>query len=224
MFWDNSSRVEKAIVIWALTLVSVALLVVLVALGSAVSDNSSNVASWVQAVGSIAAIAAGFRVARFQLDEQRREQRARDAETERQIKRKQCALLFDRYTALFAFVDTTIEMHETGMYRWPDVVAEMKVQLQAFETLTVRDIPESEDLWNVAFIRTQIVLLLGLLGDPDRKFPSGNVPQQVHDQVARLSRFARFVTDEATERLAELTTVAESELVRKRILLRNVKW
>lgn len=77
---------------WLVTAVAVVMgLVALAAIGPGIDktwmwlgSNSSNIASWVQAVGSIAAIAAGFGVARFQLAEVNRKdaQKALDQDLE----------------------------------------------------------------------------------------------------------------------------------------------
>lgn len=109
MLWGKSSRAEKAVVIWALALATVALLFVLVALGSAVSDNSSNVASWVQAVGSIAAIAAGFGVAERTLKVQQEQQRTRDAESKRVTERMQFLVIADRLSATAAWARAAVD-------------------------------------------------------------------------------------------------------------------
>lgn len=217
MLWEKSSRAEKAVVIWALALASVALLVVLVAFGSAVSDNSSNVASWVQAVGSIAAIAAGFRVARFQVEEQRREQRARDAEIERQTKRKQCALLFERYASLVALAETSIELNEKGFPHWAKTRKELRRIQRVFDVLGVEDLAEAEDFWNAAHVCEQIHSLLESLGDnPVITFVDSAHREATVVQLQKLAESANRVSDEIGERLSALTTSLENELILKR--------
>ena len=56
MGFDSWSLRDKVVMIWGLIIASVALLFVGVSLGNLISENSSNIASWVQAIGSIAAI------------------------------------------------------------------------------------------------------------------------------------------------------------------------
>lgn len=56
MGFDSWSLRDKVVMIWGLVLASATLLFVGVSLGNLISENSSNIASWVQAIGSIAAI------------------------------------------------------------------------------------------------------------------------------------------------------------------------
>lgn len=151
MFWDKSSRAEKAVVIWALTLVSVALLVVLVALGSAVSDNSGNVASWVQAVGSIAAIVAGFGVAERTLKAQHEQQLARDSEAKRVKDRMQYFVIADRLTATDAWAKTVVEQldvkNDDG--EWGNLEQSARTVIDSLRDIAADQIPSAEAIHRV---------------------------------------------------------------------------
>lgn len=56
MLWDKSSWPERVIVIWGLLIASSAVIYVAVSLSNLIFENSSNIADWVQALGSIGAI------------------------------------------------------------------------------------------------------------------------------------------------------------------------
>lgn len=78
--------------------------IVLAAVGSSLGvtwdwlgRNSSNIASWVQSVGSIAAIAAVFVVARFQLRETLRHQEEKEIAAEKQARFASSVVLIDAY-------------------------------------------------------------------------------------------------------------------------------
>lgn len=61
--WDSSSWPERVVVIWGLLIASSAVLYVAVSLSNLIFENSSNIASWVQALGSVVAIfATGYGV------------------------------------------------------------------------------------------------------------------------------------------------------------------
>lgn len=64
MLWDKSSWPERIVVIWGLLIASVAVLFVAVSVSNLISENSSNIANWVQALGSIVAIIATALIAR----------------------------------------------------------------------------------------------------------------------------------------------------------------
>ncbi|HTH11943.1 MAG TPA: hypothetical protein VMA55_20420 [Acidovorax sp.] len=151
MVWDKSSRAEKAVVIWALALVTVALLVVLVALGNAVSDNSSNVASWVQAVGSIAAIAAGFGVAEKTLKAQHEQQLARDTEARRQSERMQYSVIADRLNATAAWAETALDqLVESGAnFNWTTFERSARTVVESLRAIAADQIPSVEVIHRV---------------------------------------------------------------------------
>jgi hypothetical protein len=98
------SLFEKVVAVWVLSLFSVVVVSVFVALGLWISDNSNNVASWVQAVGAIVAIAAGAAAVNWQVRTQ-----ARHAEELRLERVKAVAnALFNCRLALIAFLHTTL--------------------------------------------------------------------------------------------------------------------
>lgn len=71
--WDKSSWPERALAIWALTIASVGMLFVAVSISGLISENSANVASWVQAIGSIVAIASGAGCVYWQMRRQQKD-------------------------------------------------------------------------------------------------------------------------------------------------------
>ncbi|WP_157836612.1 hypothetical protein [Paracidovorax oryzae] len=60
---------QKAIIIWALAIASVAILLVITSLSGLITENSSLIASWVQAIGSIIAIVVGAKAIQWQVKE-----------------------------------------------------------------------------------------------------------------------------------------------------------
>ncbi|WP_343740477.1 hypothetical protein [Delftia tsuruhatensis] len=69
-------------------------------------SNSSNIASWVQAIGSIVAILAGFRVAKFSVEESDRRQAAKEFELYRQKYRKSCWVINDVCSQIWGWADS----------------------------------------------------------------------------------------------------------------------
>lgn len=70
MGFDKWSLRDKAIMVWGLVIATVALVFVGVSLGNVISDNSANIASWVQAIGAL--IMVGISVSIFVIGESRR--------------------------------------------------------------------------------------------------------------------------------------------------------
>lgn len=66
MGFDSWSLRDKIVMSWGLIIASIALIFICVSLGNLISDNSANIASWVQAIGSIAAIGATGYLTRWQ--------------------------------------------------------------------------------------------------------------------------------------------------------------
>lgn len=78
MGFDSWSFRDKIIMTWSLIIASVAVIFVCVSLGNLISDNSSNIAAWVQAVGSIAAIVFTALGTRWQIGKSRKLQEEAD--------------------------------------------------------------------------------------------------------------------------------------------------
>lgn len=83
-----------------------ALLMAYPALWPWLGNNSSHIANWVQAIGSIVAILAGFRVARFSVEESDRRQAAREFELYRQKYRKSCWVINDVCSQIWGWADS----------------------------------------------------------------------------------------------------------------------
>ena len=102
---------DWVVFVWCVGLGLVALVTLWPGWGKAwpwLADNSGNVATWVQAVGSIAAIVAGFRVAEKTLKVQHEQQRVRDAETKRVTERMQYLVIADRLNATAVWAEAAV--------------------------------------------------------------------------------------------------------------------
>ncbi|RYF54993.1 MAG: hypothetical protein EOO27_22265 [Comamonadaceae bacterium] len=168
MFWDKSSRIERVIIVWVLFLGSAALLFVLVSLSALFTENSSTVASWVQAIGSMAAIWLGFKLAAIshlnqkQLnDEHARRQKAiaeaEGLESLRLAKLNDYRIISRRTyvceTFLRAFLKELIKAAETKMLR-----ALISTASRAFQSLQFDDQMAHDHLVLDGLVRTSMLL------------------------------------------------------------------
>lgn len=205
MFWDKSSRAEKAVVIWALVLVTAALLVVLVALGSVVSDNSSNVASWVQAVGSIAAIRMGVWGVQHQLEEQRRERSKELAEAARTEKVGQYEVLRARLLEARAVIVATSSIFGDGEQApHPNKISAHARKMQwlaaVFKNIEPKELPHPA----AVFLRQSLVAML-------------------EDTERNLDLFAEESASGAI-RKAGLTSIGDTAFLAKEVANAGVGW
>lgn len=120
------------------------------------SDNSSNIASWVQAVGSIAAIVAGFRVARFSIEEQHSRQAAKEAEAERQRLRKQYILLGDRMAQAEAWTRSALDSSEHIVSLWKVQESGLVGVLRELNSLNADDFPDPLILFGITRLKIDL--------------------------------------------------------------------
>lgn len=76
MGFDSWSLRDKVVMVWGLVIATVALVFVGVSLGNVLSDNSANIASWVQAIGAL--IMVGISVSIFVIGENRRNEEKKE--------------------------------------------------------------------------------------------------------------------------------------------------
>lgn len=91
------SAFDRVIAVWVCVIASCALIFVFSSLSGIIWENSSTVASWVQAIGSIAAILAGFYLSERTLRVQYEQQIQRDLEEKRYLRRMQYCVLADKF-------------------------------------------------------------------------------------------------------------------------------
>lgn len=94
MKWN---ALDRAIAIWVCLIGTCAVIFVCAGLSGLIFENSSNVASWVQAVGSIVAILSGFLVAERTVKKQHAQQMEKEHEERRIRERIQYYLIADRH-------------------------------------------------------------------------------------------------------------------------------
>ena len=104
-------------------------------------DNSSNIASWVQAFGSIGAIAAGFAVAGYQLVEQRREaaERAKDL-VQRDLSRK-LQLISNRLVVSEAAFNRINAFSKFASPQWQTMSSMAGDMKEIFNSIPSQDVP-----------------------------------------------------------------------------------
>lgn len=93
MGFDSWSLRDKVVMIWGLIIASVALVFVGVSLGNLISENSSNIASWVQAIGSIAAILGVWWQTKTQISAEKTRRREEEVQKARANLRRSSYLL-----------------------------------------------------------------------------------------------------------------------------------
>jgi len=77
------TALDRAIALWVCLIGTCAVIFVCAGLAGLIAENSANLASWVQAIGSIVTIASGVWGVRYQLAAQRKEARQRELAVER---------------------------------------------------------------------------------------------------------------------------------------------
>ncbi len=119
MKFGNIRRCGRYLFIAALVVVAFGIFFGLVRLGHTLSgSDSASYASWVQAIGSIATIAAGFGVASYQLKAANEQQEIRDKEATRARKRSQYLLLSQRVLSIQGWAETTFLRLESSDWSW----------------------------------------------------------------------------------------------------------
>lgn len=157
---------EKVVAVWVLSLFSIVVLAVFVALGLWISENSANVASWVQAVGAIVAIAAGAAAVNWQVRTQ-----AHHAEEARLERVKAVAnALFNCRMALVGFLGNTLT--------WKDATRHADMALWWLRSL------ESMPLHEFPHYRTQTIV--GIVLSEARAF------SETYPSYLRINEFGDF--------------------------------
>lgn len=141
MGFENWSLRDKAIMVWGLAIATVALVFVGVSLGNVISDNSANIASWVQAIGAL--IMVGISVSIFVIGESRRN---KEKEEEMKLLVDEAKFFLIRHGSAFTGVYTYAFGNQLAFYK-PDRSGEGK-SLASFPavTLFMQVIPQIERL------------------------------------------------------------------------------
>lgn len=213
------------ILIWCAILATIALLAIYPGLEKTwcwATRNASNIASWVQAIGSIAAIWGAFRIANLQfLDARNREAHAtadaaaKIAEGERQEKRRKYMLLYDRFhscTTMVEAIDKTVFLRKVEI----DIaIIAVKDLLAIIESITIEDVPDLELVVDVSHFRIRLqVLKYQLLScaesiatennhDKNTKFALDAVAEVVH-----WGKLSRSVCEERLKRTSNKEELA----------------
>jgi len=152
---------ERVTTVWALALGTTALLTIFVGLGVWISDNSANVASWVQAVGSIAAIAAGFGVAWYQVASAQES----DALKTRRAENARCftsaVTLIDAYENAALWASNTVGSIRDRKPYWKAYTITSQSVVEQFQRFDPFDLSDPVDVALVAALRRQIQNLNG---------------------------------------------------------------
>ena len=101
MGFDKWSFRDIFVMIWALSIASIAIIFVCVSLGNLIFENSSNIASWLQAIGGL--IMVGITVALYYLGEKRRDE---ERSEEKQLEVDEAKFYFLNHAGLFMSVPT----------------------------------------------------------------------------------------------------------------------
>lgn len=117
-------------------------------------ENSSNIASWVQAVGSIAAIAAGFAVARFQLAEANRKEAEKLKAEDRANLFSSSVLLADACENGIRWAEATKKLLNQGMAYWAHYLNGSEHVLAYFKNLDSLRLRDPVDIARLAILRS----------------------------------------------------------------------
>lgn len=173
-------------------------------------NNSSNVASWVQAVGSIAAIAAGFAIARYQLARQAKEAVERELEAQRVLKTKQLFLLRGRFEAISTWAEATEKDVQRDKPNWDSAIAFADELLKAFGSLTPNDYPTAVAATIVATVTTNLrgqMVLFALNAKKD--FYSERSMQAMAASLRSIRKSAEVAQAWAEAQIKRVVTAAE---------------
>lgn len=215
---------DRVTTVWALLLGTIALLSVLVGLGIWISDNSANVASWVQAVGSIAAILAGFGIAQYQFVEAARREHEKNVEAERVLLRAKC-LAFGYRLRLFSGWSKTLTAH-AGFYGelWVSWEVDAIHLLEQLGAISVAEFPYPETAHEMSILRARLMAVVQTLRLGTKTLSAGKSQAEISKELAGwarvltnhtspLAEYSQALSDRYLSKAAELSTDTEREQV-----------
>lgn len=144
-----------------------ALLMAYPALWPWLGKNSSNIASWFQAFGSIVAILAGFKVARFSIEESERRQAIRDGEILRQKFRKSCLVIFDVCSQVYGWADPFYRNMDKAAGKQQYFVIGCDNVLSRISNLTPEDFPDPVYIMDLTRLRVQLDIVRYMIAVDD---------------------------------------------------------
>ncbi|WP_312593938.1 hypothetical protein [Comamonas terrigena] len=144
MNFDSWSLRDKIIIIWALSIATTAILFVCVSLGNLLSDNSSTIASWAQAIVSAGAIIAGALGLNWQMREAHRLQLKKEEESDRRGLRRGYLIVAYRFAELKSFSDTTIKRYNLWEDDWNNMKMRFLQVKDEIQKINLSDLPNPD--------------------------------------------------------------------------------
>lgn len=213
MEFDRWRLRDWVVAVWTVTLICLALLTIYPGISVAwgwAKDNASNIASWVQAIGSILAIWGAFRIASYQVDVQR----DRDRESERQSKRRKYMLLYDRFLSCSVLTTAQLNSISLGMRSWKSHLMSTESVLNLLIDLTVEDLPDIELVTDVTNIRIRLESLRYVFSDCiDRNDEYTTPLNEITKAITDLQVFALASADTCVRRMGDISTIEEQRTV-----------
>ncbi|MEQ6309894.1 hypothetical protein ABN448_21945 [Delftia acidovorans] len=125
-------------------------------------ENSSNIASWVQAVGAILTIYFGFKVAKFTIEEGERRHEKREIEATRQRLRKSSFLMVNIYHQIYLWSDNVYVNLDSSNGNWDFFMMGCTNEISRASTLSTEDFPDAIYIMDLTMLRVRLENLLFL--------------------------------------------------------------
>ncbi len=173
--------------------------------------NSSNIASWVQAIGSILTIYFGFKVAQFTIEEGEKRQERRDAESVRQKLRKCFFLVADVCFQLNFCVEYIHKNIDSSDVNWDFYVLRIEDVMSRISALTPDNYPEVIYVMEMTSLRVQLENCLFLM----KKGPveDKDALALIKNEFLRLAKQSQSILREMLQGAKKYSTQGEIDLV-----------
>lgn len=134
-------NIDRFIAVWACFLVTCAIVFVCAGLSGVIFENSSNIASWVQAVGSVGAICGGVWAVQHQIKEQRMDAKKISQEFERSRMTRSAQLLLGTTVNAFAMFGYVVKFSNIDMTPWGRIADHLDALVKLFDKFSGDDLP-----------------------------------------------------------------------------------
>lgn len=154
---------EKVVYIWALILGTFASVVLITGFGIWITKNSSNVASWVQAIGSIGAVLAVFLGIQYQNHITAIQEKSEQLEIAREIRFRNALMLFQIYLNSEYYSRMILWHIQRNYFDWSYFLMHLKIAQDEFEVVDVYKLARSKDILNIISMKANLLSTMSLV-------------------------------------------------------------
>ena len=169
-------------------------------------NNSSNIASWVQAVGSIAAIAAGFLVANLQIKSERKAQE----NNERLKLRDSYLILAHRIFYISTWADSIADSKIYANVLWQENASECDEMIATLQAIPASEYPHPIHYMEIQKLR---IFLKGIRHAFNCKMPGKPNDEEMNllfEEIPAIAKFAKDFGDQLFEESGKYISKVEA--------------